>query len=218
MGKLYVIESGSDAAGKQTQTKLLYEKLRARDEKTIKISFPNYDSRSSYAVKMYLDGDFGGAEEVNGYIASTFFALDRYITYKKEFEKHYNDGFTIIADRYSTSNMVYQGAKIDSEIEREKFLSWLYNLEHEIYSIPEPDKVIFLNMPIEISINLLKKREGEGGGDIHEIDKDYLKKVSNRSLNIAKKYGWNIVECAEDGKLLSVEEIHGRVMGEVDER
>ena len=147
MGKLFVID-GTDGSGKQTQFQKLQERLYKEGIEYKTVSFPNYDSPSSSLVKMYLSGEFGeNAKDVSPYIASTFYAADRYATYKKDLEEYYNNGGLILADRYTTANMVHQAGKISDEKEREKFLNWLFDLEFNIYGLPVPSKVFFLNMP-----------------------------------------------------------------------
>lgn len=213
-GKLYVIESGSDASGKHTQTKLLYQKISEKNLKVKMVEFPNYDSDSSFAVKMYLKGDFAdNPSDINAYTASTFFAMDRYITFTKELKRFYNSGGIIIADRYTTSNMVYQGAKIDDDKERQIFLDWLFELEFKIYSLPIPTEVFYLDVPFAISSKLLdSRRKSEEIKDIHEEDKNYLEKVHRRAKNIALNYNWNIIDCTKDGEMLSIEDINAMIM------
>ena len=124
MGKLIIIE-GTDGSGKQTQTELLYKKLckLKGKEKIKKISFPNYDSKASEPVKMYLAGEFGKkAQSVNAYAASVLYSVDRFASYKMEWENFYNSGGIVISDRYTISNMIHQVPKIDNEIEKEKYL------------------------------------------------------------------------------------------------
>ena len=126
MGKLFVIE-GTDGSGKQTQLQKLAERLKDNNIKYQTVSFPNYDSPSSSLVKMYLSGEFGtDPKDVSPYVASTFYAVDRFATYKKDFEKFYQDGGIVLADRYTTGNMVHQAGKISDLKEREKFLDWLF--------------------------------------------------------------------------------------------
>lgn len=118
MGRLIVIE-GTDASGKATQTKLLFKYLKDKYDKVIKIEFPDYDSPSSTLVKMYLNGDFGKeAKDVNPFAASAFFAADRFASYKTKWEKLYNDGYIIVADRYVTANMIHQASKIEDVEEK----------------------------------------------------------------------------------------------------
>ena len=125
MGKLFVID-GTDGSGKQTQFNLLKESLDKNNIEYKVMSFPNYESPSSALVKMYLSGEFGeNAKEISPYIASTFYAVDRYATFKKEYEEYYKNGGIILADRYTTANMVHQAGKIEDKEEREKFLNWL---------------------------------------------------------------------------------------------
>ncbi|AUN12894.1 dTMP kinase [Paraclostridium sordellii] len=220
-GKLIIIESGSDASGKATQTKKLFNRLEQDGYKVKKVEYPNYKSESSALVKMYLNGDFGkNAEDVDPYVASTFFAADRYASFKTEWEEFYNNGGIIIADRYTTSNMVHQASKMDGN-ERDKFINWLFDYEFNLYKIPEPDCVVFLNVPIEYSKKLMENRKnkftGEDKKDIHESDISYLSKSYENSLYIANKYNWNKINCIENENLRSIESIHEEIYNIVKE-
>lgn len=211
MGKLIVIE-GTDSSGKETQTKKLYERLANEIEKVRKISFPNYESPACEPVKMYLAGAFGdNALNVNPYPVSTMFAIDRYASYKMDWESFYNAGGIIVTDRYTTSNMVHQASKIESIDEKSKYLDWLEDLEYSKIGIPKPDLVIFLNMPTEMAVKLMEARKnkitGEEKKDIHEKDTSYLKKSYDNACDIAKKYNWQEIKCVEDKRLKTIEEI-----------
>lgn len=223
LGKIYVIESGSDASGKATQSNLLYKKLLEQNKKVIKVEFPNYNSDTSTFVKMYLNGDFGeNPEDINPYITSTFFAIDRYGTYKKEIENYYNEDYIIIADRYTTSNMVYQAGKYDDIKEKNKFLDWLYDFEFGIYGLPKPDKVFFLDLPFDVSYKLMLKRKVEDEKhnkdlkkDIHENDKQYLEKVYLNAKFVSEKYNWININCSENGDIKSIEDIHKLIINHI---
>lgn len=211
-GKLIIIESGSDASGKETQTRKLFEKLTLEGVNIKKVEYPNYKSDSSALVKMYLKGDFGkNPEDVNPYVSSTFYAVDRYASFKTEWQEDYLKGAVILADRYTTSNMVHQAVKLRGQ-DKDKFLDWLWNLEFGLYELPVPDCVIFLDMPPEFSKNLMKERinkfTGKDQKDIHESNEEYLINCYNNALYIANKYNWHKVGCVEDGRLRSIEEIH----------
>ena len=190
MGKLFVID-GTDGSGKETQSNKLKERFELEGIRYKNVSFPNYNSPSSSLVKMYLNGEFGSnAKDVSAYIASTFYAADRYATYKKELEEFYNNGGIILADRYTTSNMIHQAGKIKDEEEREQFLNWLFDLEFNIYKIPKPTKVFFLNMPIERVKELIKERENKithsDQKDIHEKDENHLIDAYNAACYVKK--------------------------------
>lgn len=211
MGKLIVIE-GTDSSGKETQTKKLYERLANEVEKVRKISFPNYESPACEPVKMYLAGTFGdNALNVNPYPVSTMFAIDRYASYKMDWESFYNAGGIIVTDRYTTSNMVHQASKIENIDEKSKYLGWLEDLEYNKMGIPKPDLVIFLNMPTEMAVKLMEARKnkitGEEKKDIHEKDTSYLKKSYDNACDIAKKYNWQEIKCVENKRLKTIEEI-----------
>ena len=211
MGKLIVIE-GTDSSGKETQTKKLYERLANEVEKVRKISFPNYESPACEPVKMYLAGAFGdNALNINPYPVSTMFAIDRYASYKMDWESFYNAGGIIVTDRYTTSNMVHQASKIKNIDEKSKYLGWLEDLEYNKMGIPKPDLVIFLNMPTEMAVKLMEARKnkitGEEKKDIHEKDTSYLKKSYDNACDIAKKYNWQEIKCVENKRLKTIEEI-----------
>ncbi|MDQ2086371.1 thymidylate kinase [Herbivorax sp. ANBcel31] len=212
-GKLIIIESGSDASGKATQTEKLFERLTDEKHKVKKVTFPDYKSDSSALVKMYLNGDFGkNPSDVNPYVASTFYAVDRFASYKTKWGKHYENGEIILADRYTTSNMVHQAAKIKDLSQKDAFLDWLWNFEFNMYKLPIPDCVFFLDMPPKYSKILMDRRmnkiTGEEKKDIHERNYNYLEESYNNSLYIAKKYHWFRVDCVKGEKLRTIDEVH----------
>jgi dTMP kinase len=221
MGKLIVIE-GTDSSGKETQTEKLYQRLKAEGMDVKKISFPNYDSPASEPVKMYLAGEFGEkADEVNPYPISTMYAVDRYASFKKDWEKFYRGNGVIITDRYTTSNMVHQASKFENQDEKIKYLEWLEELEYEKMEIPRPDLVIFLNMPVETAQHLMANRKNKITGneikDIHEKDIEYLRKSHKNACDIAKVYHWEEIECVKDEKLKKIDEISEEIFISVKE-
>ena len=219
MGKLFVID-GTDGSGKQTQFEELKKHLTKDGIDYRTVSFPNYDSPSSGLVKMYLSGEFGEhAKDVNAYIASTFYATDRYATYTTKYKEYYENGGIILADRYTTANMVHQAGKISDKEEREKFLDWLWDFEFNLYGLPVPSEVFFLKMPPEKAMELIKNRENKfthtAQKDIHERDKNHLIDSYNAACDVAKKYNWYTVECIKDGKLRTIEDIHEEIYNEI---
>ena len=149
----------SDGSGKQTQTALMYERLLKEGFPVMKVDYPNYKSESSALVKMYLRGDFGKkASDVDAYISSTFFAADRYASYKTEYEEFYQSGGIVLADRYTTSNMVHQASKITDPAEKVKYLDWLCDFEFRLYGIPRPVQVFFLDVEPAESAVLIRER------------------------------------------------------------
>lgn len=219
MGKLFVID-GTDGSGKQTQFQKLQERLDKEGIEYKTVSFPNYDSPSSSLVKMYLSGEFGeNAKDVSPYIASTFYAADRYATYKKDLEEYYNNGGLILADRYTTANMVHQAGKISDEKEREKFLDWLWDFEFNLYGLPVPTEAFFLNMPPEYAFKLMENRKNkfthEDKKDIHERDKNHIIDSYNAACSLVDKYNWYEVKCVKEDKLRTIEDIHEEIYNEI---
>ena len=220
-GKLFVID-GTDGSGKQTQLQKLKERFDNEKIDYKVVSFPNYNSPSSSIVKMSLNGYFGtDAQSISPYIASTFFAADRYATFKMQFEEYYKSGGIILADRYTTANMVHQAGKIKDEQEREKFLKWLWDFEFGLYGLPVPTEVFFLNMPFEYSQKLMENRENKithgEKKDIHESNKQHLQDAYNEACKLVKKYNWCEIKCVKDGKIRTIDDIHEEIFGKVVE-
>ncbi len=213
MGKLIVFE-GLDGSGKATQAKLYCDYLKAQNIKTMQVTFPNYESASSSLVKMYLNGEFGtNPSDVNAYAASSFYSVDRYAAYKSQWGQFYNDGYVIVADRYTTSNAVHQCSKLE-KAEWDSYLDWLFKFEYEYIGIPKPNKVFFLDVEPSISQELMTKRYSgaESKKDIHEKDVEYLNKSYNAAHYCLNKYGWEHIKCSENGTMRSVENIHESIV------
>ena len=219
MGKLFVID-GTDGSGKQTQFAKLQERLTKDGIEYKTVSFPNYDSPSSSLVKMYLSGEFvKNAKDVSPYIASTFYAADRYATFKTGYQEYYDQGGIILADRYTTANMVHQAGKIQDKAERKKFLDWLWDFEFKLYGLPIPTEVFFLNMPVKKSLELMENRENkfthEAKKDIHESDVNHLIDAYNAACDVAKDYNWYEIHCVRNGELRTIEDIHEEIYKEI---
>lgn len=218
MQKLIIIE-GLDGSGKSTQTQLLEDALKKDNIEYRKIKLPDYDSPSSTLVKMYLGGEFGkSADSVNAYAASAFYATDRYSSYMLDWKKDYLSGKVIIADRYATSNSIYQMEKLPLE-QWDSYLEWSADFEYEKLGIPKPDLVIFLDMPIEVSQKLMTSRYGgdEHKKDVHEANVEFLKKCRKAALYTAEKQGWTVIQCSDGEKPYSIEEIHEQIINKVKE-
>ncbi len=211
-GKLIVIE-GLDGSGKTTQSNLLFERFKREGKNPRLLSFPCYDDPSSALIKMYLNGELApDANQINAYAASVLYTVDRYASYRKDWMNFYLDGGLLIANRYTTSNIVHQMCKLERD-EWDSYIEWLEDNEYKKIGIPRPDMVIYLDMPIEVSQKLMTGRyQGdENKKDIHEKDVNYLKTCRETALHAAKKCGWKVISCAKDGKPLSREEIHNQI-------
>ncbi|MBO5369160.1 MAG: deoxynucleoside kinase [Clostridia bacterium] len=217
--KLIVVE-GVDSSGKATQSALLQQKLTEMGKKVVNVEFPNYASDSSAVVKMYLGGAFGSdPNAVSPYAASAFFAVDRVASVKATWKDLFSNGNIVIADRYTTSNMVHQASKIQDLDKKSEFLDWLFDLEYNKLELPEPDMVIFLDMPVENARQLMAKRANKIDNsnvlDIHESNEGYLQQSYDNALFVANKYKWDIVRCAKDGKVKKIEEISQEILEKI---
>ena len=211
-GPLIVFE-GTDGSGKSTQFRALCQRLDGQGIPYRRLVFPQYDKPSSALIRMYLAGEFGSRPgDVNPYAASAFYAVDRYASLRQVWGEDYRRGKLILADRYTTSNAVHQSAKLPPE-EQEPFLRWLDDFEHNKLELPRPDLVLYLDMPTELSIRLLRRREADThtSGDIHEVDGDYLAACRRAALRAARVLGWTVIPCAEGERLRDVEEIHQQI-------
>ena len=212
MGKLIVIE-GTDGSGKSTQFKLLTSRLEAENHRFQKLVFPQYAEPSSALIRMYLGGEFGTKpSDVNAYAASTFYAVDRYASYKKVWSDWYEQGGLIVSDRYTTSNAVHQASKEPQE-KQAAFLTWLYDLEYDKLGLPKPDLVIYLDVPTDFTEAMMRRREADTHthADIHEQDMDYLATCRRTGKAAAEFYGWTVIQCVKDGAMRSIEDIHEEI-------
>jgi dTMP kinase len=203
-GKLIVID-GSDASGKNTQVKLLKEKLEADGHKVEILDFPRYGTFFGDLVSSYLNGELGDIKSVNPKVASLLYALDRYAE-KDRIKQWIDEGNVIILDRYVESNLGYQGAKDP------KIITWIEELEYEKLGLPKPDLVFYLHVPLEISKGLMESRPDkeyikDKRKDIHEMNLDFLEQVQKNYLKMVQEKRWIKIDCTSDGKLNSKEEI-----------
>ena len=212
-GTLIVLE-GTDGSGKATQAKLLLRELAARGVNCREIDFPRYGSPFAEPANLYLHVALGGRPgDVNACAASVMFAVDRFASYKEDWGGFYEAGGVVVANRYTTSNAVHQASKLRPE-ERRSFLDWLFDLEYRRLGLPEPDRVLYLDMPTEAANRLMRRREAETNtaADIHEQDGDYLRRCRECAGEIARTQGWAVVNCAGDGVPRTPEDIHREVL------
>ena len=221
MGKAtFVVFEGIDGSGKGTQLELVSAALRAKGKKVGSLDFPRYGNPSAVFVERYLNGEYGTLEEVGPKLASMFYAVDRFDA-KKGIGKALAENDYVIANRYVSSNMIFQAAKLPQE-EQGPFLDWLDELEHAFFGIPRPDRVVLLDISVETSARLVSekaKRDYIKGGetkDLHEKALGFLAKTRETSLRIAAKYPyWTVIPCEEGGELLSKEAITAKILSTI---
>lgn len=209
-GKLIVFE-GTDGSGKATQAKLLCETLADRGLSYREIDFPRYGSPFAEPANLYLHGALGNKPgDVNAYAASVLYAVDRFASYQEDWGRFYEAGGIVVANRYTTSNAVHQASKLP-EAEWEGFFRWLFDFECGKLGLPLPDLVVYLDMPTEQAVRLLRSREASTHtkGDIHEVDTGYLALCRKTALRAADCLGWVKIPCVDGaGALRSMEDIH----------
>ena len=199
-GKLIVLE-GLDGSGKATQAKLLAAHLKEQGFSVREITFPNYESCLLYT-----------SDAADAYAASSFYAVDRYASYKKDWGSFYENGGIIIADRYTTSNAVHQCSKLPPE-QWESFLGWLFDFEFHLLGLPAPDEVIYLQVDPAVSQKLMTQRYhgDESRKDVHEKDTEYLARSRCAAEYCAAHLGWAVVHCTSGDNMRSIEDIQAEV-------
>ena len=211
-GKLIVIE-GTDCSGKETQIKLLVDKLDKINIKCVRLSFPMYDTPTGkivgghYLGKDYIcDGWFDeGAVNVNPKVSSLYYAADRKYNVEK-IEEILQSGINVILDRYTYSNLAHQGGKIKDKKERIEMYNWLDKLEFELLELPQADIRVFLHMPYEVSCILKKDRIEKA--DQHESSKEHLLMAENAYKEIADIYDFKTIECNVGNSPKKIEDIN----------
>ena len=219
MGKILVIE-GTDCSGKETQSKLLEKKLLEKGIKVKRFEFPMYDTPTGkiiagpYLGKEEVSKSFfkEGAVNVNPYVAILYYAADRKYNMEK-IQEYLDKDYYVILDRYVTSNLAHQGSKIKDKDERFNMYQWIDKLEYWLLKLPQPDKTIFLHMPTEYSVELRKNRTSL---DEHEKSIEYLKNSELAYMELAGLYNWDIIECVNNNKIRTIEEINNDIMNLLD--
>jgi len=216
-GKFIVID-GTDGSGKVTQVRLLANHLAQKGTRTEAIDFPQYyNNFFGKFVGECLAGRHGDFLKSDPYVASVLYAADRFESSAK-IVKWLNEGVVVIADRYASSNQIHQGGKIKSEEERKNFLEWLEKMEFDVFKIPKPDAIIYLDVPLEKTQELIgmrakrnqeKKRYLKGGKDAHESNPTHLADAKASAMDLVRRYNnWIKIDCTRNGRLMSKKEIH----------
>ena len=212
-GKFIVIE-GLDGSGKATQTEILRKYLEGKGERVRKLTFPDYDNESAALVRMYLSGEFGSKpSDVNAYAAAAFYTVDRVASFLKFWKEDYENGVTILADRYATSNIIYQMSKLP-RAEWDSYIEFQESLEYDKVKVPKPDTVIYLDVAPEVSQKLLSGRYkgDESKKDLHEKNVRFLLDCRESALYAAEKLGWKRISCCENGEMRTIEAISNDIL------
>ncbi len=217
----FIVIDGTDGSGKTVQFKRLVARLREEKIPTSTADFPQYGQPSAHFVERYLNGKYGGMNEVGAKAASLFYALDRFEA-KKTLTKKLEEGRVLVSNRYVTANMGHQAAKLTDAKERAAFLDWLEELEYEILGILRPTLQLILAVPHEISYQLVALKEARSytkrKRDLHEADREHLRLASEAYRQMAQRDNtFCLIECTQDGQMRDVQDIHEEIWGLVQE-
>ncbi len=216
---MFIVIDWLDGSGKGTQTKLVVTELEKQGKKVLLLDYPRYGNASAYFVEKYLNGDYG--ENVSAKAASIFYALDRYDD-SFNFAEKISEYDYIISNRYVSASMMHQAGKIEGKAERLEYIKWLQNLEFEVFGIPKPDKVLFLDVPPEVSQCLVEKKESrdyikwEATKDLHEADENHLKNAYIVAGEILEQFpDWERVDCCKNGAILPIDVITQKILTKI---
>lgn len=219
-GKLIVFEGASDGIGKSTQIDLLRKRLESEGYVIVSHHFPTYNTYHGAPVEEYLAGNLGNIDDLTPYFINSLYAVDRACAWQTKLKPLYEEGKVLLFDRYTTSSLMYQSAKIKDMDEKIAFLDYVTDFEYKKLGIQEPDVVIFLTAPFDMIAEMRKSRIQNDGiqNDLHERDINYLREVYDNAMFVANHLSWNIVNCNDGDKLRSREDIHEEVYRLVKKR
>ena len=213
----FIVIDGNDGSGKATQVRLLERRLKKEWCKVSCVTYPDYKNNFfGGLISNYLHDSKYNWKNIHPEIASIVYACDRWEG-SSSIRRLLNDGYIILSDRYASSNQIHQGGRISDNHERDNFISWLNTLEYEVFKIPKPDKIIYLDVPLSISQELLRKRYSSGGKpDEYEKDPDFLRnsKITGDWLSETQE-NWERIDCAPNGALLSERKINDEIYNKI---
>ena len=219
MGALVAIE-GIDGAGKGTQAARVAETATAAGFTVASFSFPLYDGNPfSRAVADYLNGEFGGADDVHPELAALLYAGDRFHA-RPQLVAALAESDLVVCDRYVASNAAHQGAKLTGEA-RTRLLDWLDEVEYGEFALPRPELVVLLDAPVALARELVGRKAERGyttlEADIHESDAGHSGATREVYLELATRDNWRIVRAAgDDGEPRGLDEVAGEVWAAVE--
>jgi dTMP kinase len=216
---MFIVFDGNDGSGKATQSRMLADYFDTEGRSRLKLDFPAYD-RNFFGAFLgeCLAGKHGDFLHMDPKIASSLYALDR-LESTPHIIQAIDAGMVVIADRFASSNQIHQGGKIEDEAQRIEFLTWLERMEHEVLGVPRPDAIIYLDVPVEVSLELLTEKRkaknqtlADGVKDTVEEDQQYLERSHATAGWLASREpNWHIIDCMGTEGLRSPDEIHAEV-------
>ena len=212
-GRLIVFEGACDGIGKSTQIELLHNRLESDGNVIVGHHFPTYGTYHGAPVEQYLSGNLGSIDDLSPYFINSLYAVDRACAWHSKLKPMYEEGKILLFDRYTTSSLIYQAAKIKDIEERKKFLDYVCDYEYNKLGIQRPDNVIFLYAPFDMVTEMRRNRQGNDGieNDLHERDIEFMREAYDNAMFVAKYLSWDMIECNDGDRLRTREDIHEEV-------
>jgi dTMP kinase len=220
-GRLIVID-GTDGSGKSTQIDLLIKRFTKDGLKVKYLHFPEYSNFFGGFIGHCLTEQYYNFINVHPKIVSILYGADRWESSIK-IKEWLDKGYVVVLDRYVSANQIHQGGKIKSVKKRAEFIKWLDEMEYKVFKIPRPDIVLYLSVPLDISLKMMKERNKTSQRnyvgnkkDVHEVDTDFQKNSRASALWLSKTIpNFTKIDCADKKGILSREVIHEKVLLEV---
>jgi len=212
-GKLIVFEGASDGIGKSTQIGLLRKRLESEGNTIVSHHFPTYNTYHGAPVEQYLAGNLGAIDDLSPYFINSLYAVDRACIWHSKLKALYEEGKTLLFDRYTTSSLIYQAAKIKDIEERKRFLDYVCDYEYNKLGIQKPDSVIFLYAPFDMVTKMREERPDNDGiiNDLHERDIEFMREAYDNAMFVAEYLSWNMIKCNDGDRMRSREDIHEEI-------
>ncbi len=156
---MFLVFEGIDGSGKETQVRMLAERLRKTGNKVEVLDFPDYNSEPGKKIGQYLNHEIKMTNEE----LARLYAEDRKL-HQEKIKKWLKEGKTVLSDRYAYSNIAYQRANgVDCD--------YLLSLDKDLIF---PEIVLFVDTDVE---EVIKRMDASRKKDKYESSQEYLRSV-----------------------------------------
>lgn len=162
---LFFVFEGIDGSGKSTVVKRLAGELRNRGFDVLETCEPTGSEWGRKIRRIAAEGRAGISPSKEAW----YFIKDRRLHVEEEIKPALESGKIVLCDRYYFSAIAYQGALGLSKRE-------ICRINEEEHHFPVPDRVFFLDVPLEAALARITGNRPEGANAGYE-KKEFLEKV-----------------------------------------